>query len=140
MRLPVFLLIFSLGLTLLIPEVVYAAKPRVRATTAKKTAPVSGTIYSKVKLARPNIVISFYNLDKVKTVNYILSYVASGLEQGAGGAVSFTGSTADSRTLYFGTCSRGACTPHTNIKNAQLLVTTTLKSGSTHTKLYRIKY
>ena len=134
-----FSLLFCLLLILFVPAV-QAAKPRVRTTTTKKTTGVSSGTYSSVKLSKPNIVISFFNLNKVTKITYILSYTAGGLEQGAGGAVNYTTSATDSRTLYFGTCSKGACTPHTNIKNAQLLVTTTLKSGGTHTKLYRIKY
>lgn len=136
------ILIFLILFGLLLPTTSYAAKPRVRksTTSVKKTTGVAGISYSSAKLARPNIVISFFNLDKVTQIDYVLSYTAGNLEQGAGGSVRFSGSATDSRTLYFGTCSAGKCVPHTNIKNAQLLVTTKLKSGGSHSKLYRIKY
>lgn len=126
---------------LILPSSVEAAKPRVKKTTyLKKSTSGSALKYSSAKLARPNVVISFFNLDKVAQIDYVLSYNANGLEQGAGGSVRPTGSSNDSRALYFGTCSAGKCVPHAGIKNAQLLVTTKLKSGGIHTKLYRIKY
>ncbi len=116
----------------------YAAKPRVR---TGKTSAGSGIAYSSVRLSRPSnsIIVTFLNLNKVRKVNYILSYAANGKEEGAGGAISPTGQASDSRDLYFGTCSHGVCTPHYNIKNAVLVVTTTLSSGGTYTKRYRIK-
>lgn len=129
-----FVLLFSL------PPSAYAAKPRVRkpSTTTSKSV---GTAYSSVKLSRStnSIKASFLNLDKVSQISYLLSYNGSGKDEGVGGSVSLSGQTTDTRDLYFGTCSHGVCTPHKSIKNATLLVTTKLKSGSTHVKRYRIK-
>jgi hypothetical protein len=119
---------------------VEAAKPRVpkTSTTASKA---TGTAYSLVKLSRStnSIKVTFLNLDKVSQISYLLSYNANGKDEGAGGSISLSGQTTDTRDLYFGTCSHGVCTPHRSIKNATITVTTKLKSGGAHTKRYRIK-
>lgn len=116
---------------------VEAAKPRVR----KVGVPPSGIAYSRARLSRAtnSVVLTFLNLDKVKSVTYTLSYVANGIPQGAVGTLAVSGQTTDSRDLYFGTCSHGVCTPHYNLRNVTVLVTTTLPSGATHTKRYRIR-
>lgn len=123
---------------------VFAAKKRVVSTktTAVKTAVKTGaTGYSTARLSRPSnsVIITFINLDKVKKIDYVLSYAARGIQQGAGGAIVSNGQQTDSRDLYFGTCSKGVCTPHTGISGAVLTVTTTLKTGGTSTKIYRIR-
>lgn len=132
------ILLFTL---LLLTPSVHAAKPRVQKSspvTTKKV--VAGVAYSTAKLssASRSIIISFSNLDKVSKISYMLSYTGSGQVQGVGGAITPSGST-DSRDLYFGTCSKGVCTPHYNIKNATLTVTATLKSGGTRTKRYILR-
>lgn len=131
----VFILIGSL-----IAQSAYAAKVRVRkpATSASRSTSVSGS-YSSAKLSRPtnSVIVSFFNLGNVSKISYTLSYSANGISQGVGGSITPSGAS-DSRDLYFGTCSHGVCTPHTNIKNARLTVTTFLKSGGKHVKLYRI--
>lgn len=113
-----------------------AAKKRIRTTAIVN----KGVFFSSAKLSRGtnSIVVSLFNLDKASKVGYVLSYSANGIEQGAAGSISPSGAT-DSRDLYFGTCSHGVCTPHYNIKNASLTVTTYLKSGGTYTKRYRLK-
>lgn len=113
---------------------VSAAKKRVRA------ARTVGVAYSSAKLSRGthSVVVTFKNLAKVKRVEYSLSYTANGIPQGAMGSFA-PGGGSDSRDLYFGTCSKGVCTPHYGITNAQLIITTTLTSGATHTKRYIIK-
>lgn len=120
------------------PRSVYAAKKLVRRVKAQTK--YIGVSFSSAKLSRVtnSIVLSLYNLNKATKVNYILSYTANGIDQGVVGAITPSGTT-DSRDLYFGTCSKGACTPHYNIKNAVLTVTTTLKSGRVTAKRYRIK-
>lgn len=116
------------------PREVIAAKKRVF------TPRVSGVAYSVAKLSRStnSIVITFKNLAKVKRIEYTLSYSANGISQGVLGSFVPEG-ISGSRNLYFGTCSKGVCTPHYGIKNAQLVVTTSLTSGRTHTKKYIIK-
>jgi hypothetical protein len=115
---------------------VFAAKKKVKKTTA-----VTQTVsYSQAKLSRNtnSVVINFQNLDKITKISYELSYIATGIPQGVAGTIT-PSNTSDQRDLYFGTCSKGVCTPHTNIVNAQLIIRAYLKSGSTYTKLYRIK-
>lgn len=127
-------------LLLLIPSV-YAAKPRVQksAPTVSKKG-VAGVSYSSAKLSASSrsVIVSFINLDKVTKISYMLNYTGSAQSQGVGGAITPSGAT-DSRDLYFGTCSKGVCTPHYNIKNATLLVTATLKSGGTRSKRYILR-
>lgn len=113
-----------------------AAKKLVRKTTAG--AKVKAVSYSSVKLNRAShsAVVTFTNQSNVKSVEYTLSYTANGIPQGAMG--SFTpGSGNTTRDLYFGTCSKGVCTPHYGITAATLTVKTIFTSGKTHTKRYR---
>ena len=129
-------LIIALLLMLVVVPSVHAAKLRVRKT--------SGGIvrsYSSVKLSRNtnSVIVTFQNLTDAKRVRYELSYIANGVPQGAMGTVQAAGLVSDSRDLYFGTCSHGVCTPHYNISNTTLVITTELTSGGTYTKRYRIK-
>lgn len=125
---------------LLVPSV-QAAKPRIQksAPTVSKKA-VVGISYSSAKLSASSrsVIVSFINLDKVTKISYMLNYTGSGQSQGVGGTITLNGAT-DSRDLYFGTCSKGVCTPHYNITNATLTVTATLKSGGTRTKRYILR-
>lgn len=135
------LIVSSVTLLSALPSPVYAAKSRIKNTpvsTAKKI--VSGTSYSSARLssASRSVVVSFMNLDKVSKISYLLNYTGSGNAQGVGGTIIPSGTT-DSRDFYFGTCSKGVCTPHYNIKNASLTVTATLKSGRTTTKRYILR-
>jgi hypothetical protein len=133
----VFLVILAGFLYLITP--VFALKKRVSRTGA---AAVSGSLsYSTVKLNRPShsIDIYFRNLGNVSRVDYELSYMSGGIDKGVVGSLVPPGS-GDTRNLYFGTCSKGVCTPHYSITGATLTVRTALKSGGTNGKLYRIKY
>jgi hypothetical protein len=131
----IFLIIFSANNGIILHKV-YAAKKRVFGSA---TTYVSGS-YSSAKLSRGtnSVFVTFPNLTNVKKITYTLSYSANGIPQGAMGSVIPTG-TSDGRDLYFGTCSKGVCTPHYNIKNAFLLVNTTLKSGGINVKKYVLK-
>lgn len=127
-------------LSLFAPSV-HAAKSRWNRTAApaqRRTSPGISFSSAKLSVASRSVVVSFFNLDKVSKISYLLNYTGSGQSQGVGGAITPGGST-DSRDLYFGTCSKGVCTPHYNIKNATLSVTATLKSGGTRTKRYTIR-
>ncbi|MBI4066607.1 hypothetical protein HY411_02725 [Candidatus Gottesmanbacteria bacterium] len=120
---------------------VHAAKPRVRKSapvTTRKVIPGVSFSSAKFSAASRSVIISFFNLDKVSKISYLLSYTGSGQAQGVGGSISPSGAT-DSRDLYFGTCSKGVCTPHYNIKNAKLLVTATLTSGGINIKRYILR-
>ena len=125
--------------TLLLSSSVNAAKLCVRKTGSGGSRAVVS--YSSARLSRStnSIIVTFQNLTNAKRVQYELSYLANGIAQGAMGTITTTGLVSDSRDLYFGTCSHGVCTPHYNITNAILLVTTQLTSGGTNTKRYRIK-
>ena len=107
-------------------------------TASKKV--VSGVSYSQAKLSASSrsVIVSFFTLDRVNKISYMLSYTGSGQAQGVGGTIT-PSSTTDSRDLYFGTCSKGVCTPHYTIKNAKLTVTASLKSGGTRTKRYILR-
>lgn len=128
-------LIISVCLLVLLATPVSAAKIRVR-----KAKTVGGVSYSTAKLSRStnSVIVTFQNLGSVKRITYELSYIANGVSQGAMGTVQTAGLVSDSRDLYFGTCSHGVCTPHYNIKNAALTITTHLTNGQTNTKRYRI--
>jgi len=122
------------------PHPIFAAKARVK-SVAKAVVSTTNRGYSSVKLSRNtnSVVLSLFNLSGVKKISYELSYVGSGVEQGALGTIQIAGQSTDGRDLYFGTCSHGVCTPHTNIKDATLTISTTLNNGSKQMKRYRIK-
>jgi hypothetical protein len=118
--------------------------PFFRVSAAKKLIRgprVTGITFSKVSLSRSthSAIVSFLNLGKVKRIEYILSYTANGISQGAMGSFAPSGQPTDGRDLYFGTCSKGVCTPHYGIENATLTITTTLISGASNIKRYRFK-
>ena len=119
---------------------VYAAKARAGKTGATGGTYVRGS-YSTARLSRGtnSVVVSYINLGNVSKASYTLSYLGSGISQGVVGSLTPSGAS-DSRDLYFGTCSHGVCTPHYNIRNAKLVVTTYLKSGGRNVKLYKIKW
>ncbi|KKU82677.1 hypothetical protein A2973_00135 [Candidatus Gottesmanbacteria bacterium RIFCSPLOWO2_01_FULL_49_10] len=116
-----------------------AAKLRVRGKVSS-LAPV-GISYSSARLSRPthSVLVTFTNLGTVSKASYTLSYTANGIPQGVVGTLSPSGRLSDTRDLYFGTCSKGVCTPHTNITDASLTIATTLKNGRMNTKRYIIK-
>jgi len=109
----------------------FALKKRIRATRA---------VYSSAKLSRGthSVIAMFYALPGVTKFDYELSYSANGIPQGVVGTFAPAGKN-DSRDLYFGTCSKGVCTPHYGITRATLTVTATLKSGATYIKRYSLK-
>jgi hypothetical protein len=109
----------------------FALKKRIRAARA---------VYSSVKLSRAShsVIASFYALRGVARFDYTLSYTANGIPQGVVGAIAAAGSNA-SRDLYFGTCSKGVCTPHYGISGASLTVTATMTNGASYIKRYVIK-
>jgi hypothetical protein len=127
-----FIIMFILLLFLLIgPPSVYALKKRIRAARA---------VYSSVTLSHSNhsVIVTFYALSGVAKFDYTLSYTANGIPQGVIGSFNPSGAN-NTRDLYFGTCSKGVCTPHYGITNASLTVTTTMTGGATYIKRYVIK-
>lgn len=131
-------ILFILALTsLLFTPSVYAAKVRIRKPRAAKT----GISYSSASVS-PNthsVILSLTNLSPVKRVNYELSYSSWDIPQGAMGTIAVTGQTTDSRSLYFGTCSHGVCTPHYSLSpTASLLVCMDMQNGTEWCKRYNI--
>lgn len=126
---------------LLMPGTVFAAKTRVRKPAAKPAAKVAGLSYSSAKISRPSnsVILNLTNLGSVKRISYELSYTAHGIAKGAMGSIAVSGQASDSRDLYFGTCSKGVCTPDYGIANASLFVTVETSAG-TSTKRYRIRW
>ena len=110
---------------------VYALKKRIRAARA---------VYSAVKLSRAthSAIATFYAIPGVARFEYTLSYTANGIPQGVVGSFVSSGAN-DTRDLYFGTCSRGVCTPHYGITGATLTITTTMTNGATYIKRYLFK-
>lgn len=134
-RLVLFLILF---IFFFLPHHIHAAKPRPK---VQKSYGGFCQSYSSARLSRTtnSIAVSFGNLGLVKRISYELSYTANGILQGAMGSIAIHGQAIDSRDLYFGTCSHGVCTPHYNIRNATLLISTLTKQRSVCTKRYRIK-
>lgn len=128
------LTLLMLFICIVLPTPIFAAKKLVRKTTAVSKA----VSYSSAKLNRAShsAVVTFTNMAKVKTVEYTLSYSANGIPQGAVGSFTPAGGN-QTRDLYFGTCSKGVCTPHYGITGATLTVRTIFTSGKMHTKRYR---
>ena len=130
-RVALFTAILFLVLAAAKNQPVFALKKRIRAARA---------VYSSVKLSREthSVVATFYAIPGVAKFDYILSYSANGIPQGVVGAFA-PGGTNDSRDLYFGTCSKGVCTPHYGITDASLTITATTTSGASYIKRYVIK-
>ena len=112
-------------------EPVFALKKRIRAARA---------VYSTARLSRGthSVAVTFYALPGVVKFDYMLSYTANGIPQGVVGSFATSGQN-DSRDLYFGTCSKGVCTPHYGISGATLTVTATLRGGASYIKRYSIR-
>ncbi len=135
-RIAAFLVLLAVFFSL--PTSAFAAKKRVRTATTR-TATVASYSAARLSRATNSIVVTFKNLSKVKRIEYVLSYSANGIPQGVMGSFTSSSQATDSRDLYFGTCSKGVCTPHYGVTNASLIVTTTLTSGATNTKRYTVK-
>lgn len=133
----VFLISFFLLLIALNCKEVSAAKKRIRIPQARYI----GLTYSTAKLRpdRMGIIVNFLNLGSVKNITYILTYLGNGVDQGVQGTITPSGEATTSRELLFATCSKNICTWHNNLQNMRLTVTTSTKTGSVSTKIYRVK-
>ena len=93
----------------------------------------------KFRADRRAIIVSFEGLNEVASVSYSLTYRTRGTDQGAGGIIdSKSGGTA-TRELVFGTASNGIFRYDTDISNARLTITTTLKNGLKVVKPFKLK-
>lgn len=79
------------------------------------------------------------NLGGVARVDYALMYQANGVGQGVQGGFAPSKKGVFAKDLYLGTCSAKVCTPHKNIKNIKLQVTTKYKNGKSATRTYTVK-
>jgi len=127
----IFALVLIIAALSVFSKPAYALKKRIRAARA---------VYSSAKLSRSthSVIATFYAIPGVSKFDYVLSYSANGIGQGVVGAFTPAGSN-DSRDLYFGTCSKGVCTPHYGITNASLTITATTTGGATYIKRYVMK-
>ena len=104
----------------------------------KKSVPSGVGISVRLRGDRKALLVSFSNLAKAKNVSYMLIYKTNGKDEGAGGSVNSSSSSA-TRELLFGTCSSGVCRYHTGITDMRLEVTTELTSGRKTMRRFRIR-
>lgn len=107
-------------------------------------APVSSVKDNRISISgymsdRRHLVINFSNLQNASAVSYALTYKTSTQDEGAMGALNLGGSSSQTIKLYFGTCSKNDCREHVGIKNAELDISYTLKSGKKYLREYKIK-
>jgi hypothetical protein len=140
-RLLILLAIFIL-LSAVLPSSIDA---RVRRSRRASSTGTNVGVQTRVSLVRRGngraILIRFSGLNRVSSVNYTLSYTASGISQGVSGSLNLTGADTDSRELLLGTCSASVCVYHRNITDLKLTIVSTPKSGALKqiTRSYRKK-
>lgn len=108
---------------------------------AKKKAPKKVTVVTSPSVAPNKQSVSLYlaNLQKTQNVQYQLSYLTNGKQEGAGGTITTKGKYSLSRKLLFGTCSNKVCRYHKNLKNAVLTVVITFQDGTSTTKTFKLR-
>lgn len=135
--------VFSFFVLFLLNTSFVSAKllPRAKSAGGGGAVTTSSTVGVSAKLTnyKRTLVVYFSGLQNATSVNYSLSYETNGKTEGVGGTIKSSGSSYASRELTFGTCSSGTCRYHTNITNAKLVVTISLKSGSISTRKFKIK-
>lgn len=78
------------------------------------------------------VYLTFFNIKGVSRVNYTLVYDTGATQKGVEGGFKTAGkSRAATRRQILGTCSSGRCVYHQGVRNLQLDVTYTLRSGGT---------
>jgi len=135
--------IFLFLVSLVVASPAQALRSRTRKKTASagpsKAVSVSRGVRSQVRFRpdRRGLILAFSGFDNLSSVQYELVYDGNGVTQYAGGSINLGDTSL--RELLFATCSGGVCTYHTNIRNARLSITSTLKDGTKVLKPYRIK-
>ncbi len=115
--------------------------PRFSSAKKKSVAPAATNqfVSAKLRADRKALLVTFSNLQLAQSVEYILTYNANGVDQGVTGTIDLSAGNSATRTLLFGTESKGVYTYHTNIKNMKYLVTIQTKSGKKVIKKYTVK-
>ncbi len=116
--------------------------PQAKKSVQKSTsaAKVSGIgVYPRLRADRRALIVNFTNLQNASAVSYFLTYKTNIQDEGAMGGLTLGSSSNSTNELLFGTCSKNVCRYHTNIKDARLEVSYTLKSGKKYLKKFRIK-
>lgn len=114
-----------------------AKKTVQKSTTAVKVSGIG--VYPRLRADRRALIVNFTNLQNAKAVSYFLTYKTNVQDEGAMGGLTLGGSSSSINELLFGTCSKNICRYHTNIKDARLEVSYTLKSNKKYLKKYKIK-
>lgn len=118
-----------------LPRFVITKKNPVAAAVSASNQYVSG----KLRADRKALLVNFTNMQNTRSVEYILTYTSEGVDQGVTGTIDLSAGNSASRTLVFGTESKGVYTYHTNIKNMRFVVTVVTKAGKTVVKKFTIK-
>lgn len=108
---------------------------------AAKKVPKKANVVVSSSVAPNKQSVSLYlaNLQKTKNVQYQLSYLTNGKQEGAGGTINTKGKYGLSRKLLFGTCSNKVCRYHKKLKNAVLTVIVTFQDGTSITKTFKLR-
>ena len=134
----ILMIILLLVIFLLFPSPAYARKKlptrSARAVVSSDTLPQTGL---KLRGDRQALLLTLTNLDKAKSLSYLLTYDAAGVGQGAEGSHDpALGNT--QKELVFGTCSANVCTYHQSISDMLFQATIGLKDGRTLVRKYQI--
>lgn len=96
------------------------------------------TISIKFRSDRKGVIATLNNLNLASNISYTLSYMTNGVGQEVGGTIK-TDEASVSKEIIFGTCSGGKCRYDTNITNAKLTFTITMKNGIKIIKPFKLK-
>jgi hypothetical protein len=96
------------------------------------------TLTAKLTANKRNINMALSNLSTVASLTYELTYTNNGIDEGVFGSIKKVTTKNLSRTLYLGTCSHGACTPHKKVKNIRIEARFKLKTGEAMTRVVKL--
>lgn len=137
------IIVMGVSFLTIVPQKVEAKRilPRWSSTALPTTAIISGkpTISVKFLPSHLGITVVVQNTGSTSSISYSLTYFSRGIEQGADGAIKLDANTV-SKQLIFGSCStNNNCRYDTQITDAKLTVTTTLKTGRRVIKPFKLK-
>jgi hypothetical protein len=118
-----------------------AAKRLLPHLTKAKAAAVQTTpgATAKFRSDRNAVIVTFSGMNKIKTIDYSLSYDTNDITQGSKGVITPAASNTEVRELIFGTASKGIYRYDTNIKNGKLVVTISQTNGKKIIKTFTLK-